>query len=168
MTRGRSSGFRPGRPATGAINPQSPDDARRMKRSTPDRRTGVLREKDQRQTPTAGQDRARRTGVNSVDSIRAGCRGPTSNSALPAFPLGRLNGQPVQQGSRTQVSRVGNLGESQQRDHYYRTSNPDGRLSPSKRPNRSVWLRKTSEKVLAFRLATRRASSRVTSIRART
>ncbi len=40
-------------------------------------------------TPTAGLDRGRRTSVNSVVSARAGCEGPTSNSALPAFPRGR-------------------------------------------------------------------------------
>ena len=50
---------------------------------------------------------------NSVVSARAACEGPTSNSAAAAFPLGRHYGQPVQQGSRTQVSTVGNLGESQ-------------------------------------------------------
>ena len=38
--------------------------------------------------------------------------GPTSNSAVAAFPSGRLYGLPVQQGSRTQVSMVGNLGKS--------------------------------------------------------
>ena len=40
-------------------------------------------------TPTVGLDRGRRTSVNSVVSARAGCEGPMSNSALPAFPRGR-------------------------------------------------------------------------------
>ena len=89
-----------------------------MKRSTPTRRTGVQRAKDQRQTPTAGQDRGRRATSN-----------PPVRSALPAkdqrqlrFSSSTLVGDrgranhppvvPVQQGSRTQVSMVGNLGKS--------------------------------------------------------
>ena len=76
------------------------------------RKTSAQRVKDQRQTSTAGLSRGRRTRVNSVDSARAACEGPTSNSAVAAFPRGRRYGLPVQQGSRTQVSMVGNLGKS--------------------------------------------------------
>ena len=89
-----------------------------MKRSTPTRRTGVQRAKDQRQTPTAGLGPRTESYVKSVVSIRAACEGPTSNSASAAFPRGRPGRAnhppvvPVQQGSRTQVSMVGNLGES--------------------------------------------------------
>ena len=64
-------------------------DVQRLKRSTPTRRTGARRVKDQRQTSTAGLSQGRRINVNSVDSARAGCEGPTSNSASPAFPRGR-------------------------------------------------------------------------------
>ena len=69
-------------------------------------------------TPTAGLDRGRRTSVNSVVSARAACEGPTS-TPLRQHSLvgdrGRANHPPVgpvQQGSRTQVSMVGNLGKS--------------------------------------------------------
>ena len=70
-------------------------------------------------TPTAGLDRGRRTSVNSVVSARAACEGPAS-TPLRQHSLvgdrGRANHppvMPVQQGPRTQVSMVGNLGESQ-------------------------------------------------------
>ena len=53
------------------------------------RQTGVRGVKDQRQTSTAGLGRGRRTNVNSVDSARAACERPTSNSAVAAFPRGR-------------------------------------------------------------------------------
>ncbi len=76
-------------PADGAINPNRQTGVRRQKRSTPSRWTGARRVKDQRQTSTAGLGRGRRTGVNSVDSARAACEGPTSNSASAAFPRGR-------------------------------------------------------------------------------
>ena len=82
--------LRPQCPAGEAINLSHRTSDQREKRSAPARRTGALRVKDQRQTPTAGLDRGRRTSVNFVDSARAGCEGPTSNSALPAFPRGRL------------------------------------------------------------------------------
>ena len=69
-------------------------------------------------TPTAGLDRGRRTSVNSVVSARAACEGPAS-TPLQQHSLvgdrGRANHppvMPVQQGSRTQVSMVGNLGKS--------------------------------------------------------
>ena len=80
------------------------------------RRTGVQREKDQRQTPTAGLDRGRRTSVNSVVSARAACEGlvtPHWQHSLVGN-RGRANHPPVvpvQQGPRTQVSMVGNLGQ---------------------------------------------------------
>ena len=104
-------------PAGEAINPNRQTSARRMEQSTPARRTGAQREKDQRQTPTAGLDRGRRATSN-----------PPVRSALPAkdqrqlrFSSSTLVGDrgranhppvgPVQQGSRTQVSMVGNLGK---------------------------------------------------------
>ena len=90
-----------------------------MKRSTPTRRTGAQRVKDQRQLQPPDLDRGRRATSN-----------PPVRSALPAkdqrqlrFSSSTLVGDrgranhppvvPVQQGSRTQVSMVGNLGKSQ-------------------------------------------------------
>ena len=61
----------------------------RQERSTPTRRTGVQRAKDQRQTPTAGLGPRTESYVKSAGSIRAACEGPTSNSASAAFPRGR-------------------------------------------------------------------------------
>ena len=92
----------------GALRPRCPAE----EAINSNRKTSAQREKDQRQTSTAGLGRGRRTNVNSVDSARAACEGPTSNSAVAAFPRGRLYGLPVQQGSRTQVSMVGNRGKS--------------------------------------------------------
>ena len=54
------------------------------------RKTGAQRVKDQRQLHPPDVDRGRRTRVNSVDSARAACEGPTSNSAVAAFPRGRF------------------------------------------------------------------------------
>ena len=71
------------------------------RRSTPDAEQVPGRLKDQRQTSTAGLDRGRRTNVklqppdwtedegptsNFVDSARAACEGPTSNSAVSSIP----------------------------------------------------------------------------------
>ena len=94
------------------LQPQDQCPAREGPTSNFNRQTGVRGVKDQRQTSTAGLGQGRRTNVNSVDSARAACEGPTSNSASTAFPRGRLYGLPVQQGSRTQVSMVGNRGKS--------------------------------------------------------
>ncbi len=57
----------PRRPAEEAINSNRKTSAQRQKRSTPTRRTGARRVKDQRQTSTAGLGQGRRTNVNSVD-----------------------------------------------------------------------------------------------------
>ena len=103
---------RPRCPTEGAINPNRKTRCPAGEAINFNRKTSAQREKDQRQTSTAGLSRGRRTRVNSVDSARAACEGPTSNSAVAAFPRGRLYGLPVQQGSRTQVSMVGNLGKS--------------------------------------------------------
>ena len=70
------------------LQPQDQCPAREGPTSNFNRRTGVRGVKDQRQTSTAGLGRGRRTNVNSVDSARAACEGPTSNSASTAFPRG--------------------------------------------------------------------------------
>ena len=86
--------LRPLGPANEAINPDRQTNARCAKRST----------------PPAGLDRGRRRFVNSVDSARAACEGPTSNSALAAFPLGL---SPCNRDHAPRLSMVGNRGESQ-------------------------------------------------------
>ena len=100
-------------PTSEAINPNHQTNAQRVKRSTPTTRPMPERVKrstlnapdrcpateainsdspdgcpagEGLVTPTAGLDRGRRTGVNSVVSIRAACKGPTSNSASAAIP----------------------------------------------------------------------------------
>ena len=123
------SALRPVRQADEAINHEPPDRAQREKRSTPHRRTGVQRRK--RSTPIAERVSSgrrachsnRRTGprtesyVKSVVSARAACEGlitPLRQHSLVG-DRGRANHPPVgpvQQGSRTQVSMVGNLGKS--------------------------------------------------------
>ncbi len=60
-----------------------------MKRSTPTRRTGVQRAKDQRQTPTAGLGSRTESYVKSAGSIRAACEGPTSTPLQQQYPRGR-------------------------------------------------------------------------------
>ena len=60
-----------------------------MKRSTPTRRTGVQRAKDQRQTPTAGLGPRTESYVKSAGSIRAACEGPTSTPLQQQYPRGR-------------------------------------------------------------------------------
>ena len=78
-------------PADEAINPSHRTNAQRMRRSTPARRTGVLRVKDQRQTSPDGR------GPRTKDQ----CQTPSIRPALvakdqrqtpqwPAFPRGRL------------------------------------------------------------------------------
>ena len=103
---------RPRCPTDEAINPNRKTRCPAGEAINSNRKTSAQREKDQRQLQPPDVDRGRRTRVNSVDSARAACEGPTSNSAVAAFPRGRLYGLPVQQGSRTQVSMVGNLGKS--------------------------------------------------------
>ena len=66
-----------------------------MKRSTPTRRTGVQRAKDQRQTPTAGLGPRTESYVKSAGSIRAACEGPTSNSASAAVPSWETGGERI-------------------------------------------------------------------------
>ena len=90
---GAQRAVRPSCPASEAINLN--------------RQTGVQREKGLSLQPP-DVDRGRRTGVNSVVSIRAACEGPTS-TPLRQHSLvgdrGRANHplvRPVQQGSRTQ------------------------------------------------------------------
>ena len=119
------------RPTDEAINPKHRTIAQRKERSTPNAGPVSSDGSDQLQplngcptgegliTPTAGLDRGRRTSVNSVVSARAACEGPAS-TPLRQHSLvgdqGRANHppvMPVQQGPRTQVSMVGNLGESQ-------------------------------------------------------
>ena len=114
---GRSDQPRPADwfPTEGAINPDRQAGVQRKKRSTPiaDRVSSGRR----------AYHSNRRTGprtesyVKSVVSIRAACEGPTS-TPLRQHSLvgnrGRANHPPVgpvQQGSRTQVSMVGNLGQ---------------------------------------------------------
>ena len=60
-----------------------------MKRSTPTRRTGVQRAKDQRQTPTAGLGPRTESYVKSAGSIRTACEGPTSTPLQQQYPRGR-------------------------------------------------------------------------------
>ena len=124
--------LRPLRPAKGAINPNRQTSAQREKRSTPTardrcpvceaisstRRTGAQREKDERQTPTAGLSRGRRTGVNSVDSVRAACEGPTSNSASAAFPLGL---SPCNRDHAPRFLWSETVVKAKQCNHYYQT-----------------------------------------------
>ena len=88
-------------PTDEAINPKRRTIAQRKERSTPNARPVSSGGSDQ--LPTTGRVSSgrrayhsnRRTGprtesyVKSVVSARAGCEGPTSNSALPAFPRGR-------------------------------------------------------------------------------
>ena len=128
---GRGAGCTPSlSPTDEAINPNRQTGSQRKERSTPTGRRVSSGRSDQLQslngcptgggliTPTAGLDRGRR--AKSTPSFR---------SALPAKGLitplrqhslvgdrGRANHPPVvpvQQGSRTQVSMVGNLGKSQ-------------------------------------------------------
>ena len=105
--------LRPQNPAEGAINPSRQTSAQRDEAISPNSPNRC----PAGEGPTSNFNRRteprRRTSVNSVHSARAACEGPTSNSAVAAFPRERLLGQLVQQGSRTQVSMVGNLGESQ-------------------------------------------------------
>ena len=61
----------------------------RQERSTPTRRTGVQRAKDQRQTPTAGLGPRTESYVKSAGSIRAACEGPTSTPLQQQYPRGR-------------------------------------------------------------------------------
>ena len=46
-------------------------------------------------TPTAGLSQGRRTRVNSVDSARAACEGPTSTPLQQHFPRGRPGGERI-------------------------------------------------------------------------
>ena len=90
-----------------------------MKRSTPTRRTGAQRVKDQRQLQPPDLDRGRRATSN--PPVRSAL--PTKDQRQLRFSSstlvrdrGRANHPPVvpvQQGSRTQVSMVGNLGKWQ-------------------------------------------------------
>ena len=116
-------------PTNGAINSDSPDQCPASEAINPNRQTGSQRK--ERSTPTVRRVSSgrrayhsnRRTGprtesyVKSVVSIRAACEGPTS-TPLQQHSLvgdqGRANHppvMPVRQGSRTQVSMVGNLGQ---------------------------------------------------------
>ena len=78
----------------------------RPRRSTSDARQVSNREKDQRQTSTAGQDRGRRTNVKLRRFGPRWLRRTNVNSAVASIPSWA---KPVQQGSRTQISKVGNL-----------------------------------------------------------
>ena len=66
-----------------------------MKRSTPTRRTGVQRAKDQRQTPTAGLGPRTESYVKSAGSIRAACEGPTSTPLSAAVPSWETGGERI-------------------------------------------------------------------------
>ena len=98
--------------------PQPPDGCPVTEAINFNHRTGVQRAKGLSLQPP-DLDRGRRTSVNSVVSARAGCEGPTSTPHCQHSLVGdrgRANHPPigpVQQGSRTQVSMVGNLGKSQ-------------------------------------------------------
>ena len=107
-TWGRSSRLHPGRPADKAINLNRQPGVQRPERSTPGRRTGARTIEG----PTSNFNR--RTGPRTKDqrqtssiAARAACEGPTSNSAVSSIPSWAE--MPVQQGSRTQISKVGNL-----------------------------------------------------------
>ena len=114
---GAQRAVRPSCPAEEAINLNHQTGVQRPKRSTPIRRTGVQREKALGQLQPAGLDRGRRTGVNSVLSARAACEGlitPLRQHSLVGDRGRAIHPpvMPVQQGSRTQVSMVGNLGKA--------------------------------------------------------
>ena len=101
-------------PTAGAINSDRQADVQRRKRSTPTRRTGVQREKGLSLQPP---DEAGDEGLDQLrPSARAACEGlvtPHWQHSLVG-DRGRANHPPiipVQQGSRTQVSMVGNLGQ---------------------------------------------------------
>ena len=105
---------------------QSVPGVQRMKRSTPSAerassgRSYQLQPQDQCPTgegPTSNFNRRMWTedeGPGSTPSIRPEllAKDQRQTPAVAAFPRGRLYGLPVQQGSRTQVSMVGNLGKS--------------------------------------------------------
>ena len=115
--------LRPLRPADEAINPNRQTSVQREKRSTPTRQTGARCVK--RSAPLAGRvPSGRRTNVNS--NRRTGPRTKDRGQLRRFAPccLRRTNvklrfssipswAKPVQQGSRTQVSMVGNRGKSQ-------------------------------------------------------
>ena len=114
---GAQGPLRSRRPTGEAINSNRQTGVQRRKRSTSNHRTGVQRAKGlSLQPPDWTEDE----GLGQlVVSARAACEGPAS-TPLRQHSLvgdrGRANHppvMPVQQGSRTQVSMVGNLGESQ-------------------------------------------------------
>ena len=96
------------------------------------RRTGVLRAKDQRQTSTAGLDR----GTKDRGQLRRfGPRWLRRTNVKLRIASILVGTKPVQQGSRTQISKVGTW-KNQQHNQYYRTSVRDGRALRRHRPNR--------------------------------
>ena len=121
-----------------------PAQSMRMKQSTPTARrvssgrsdplqppNSARRMKDQCQLQSSGLDRGRRTRVNSVDSARAACEGPTSTPQRQHSLVGDLResessfrSDPGKQGSCPQVSMVGTLGKAKQCDNYCRSETP--------------------------------------------
>ena len=93
-------------PSIGAINSQ--------------RQTGVQRAKDQRQLLPPDRTEDEGPTSNPVDTVRAGCEGPTSNSALPAFPLGH---SPCNRDHAPRFLWSETLEKAKQCSHYYPARN---------------------------------------------
>jgi len=139
---------RPQSPAEEAINLRRRMGVQRPKRSTAAAEQAPGRGKDQRQTSTC------RTGPRTKDRGQRRRFGPrwlrrtNVKLRIASIPSWVTLGSPVQQGSRTQVSKAGNLGENLQHDHYYLTRDRMGMACGGYSPNRSFWFQKTSTKVL--------------------
>ena len=142
----------------------------RRERSTPTVRTGCPAGEGPTSTSTTGLDRGR--GTNVIPR-RFGPRWlrrtnvKLRSASIPSWA------KPVQQGSRTQVSMVENLGESQTVQSLLPRPKPAGYplqgMSPRHRTKCSVQFHKTSTEVRFFRpVETTRLQAPITSTRDRT
>ena len=161
---------RPRCPTEGAINPNRKTRCPAGEAINSNRKTSAQRVKDQRQTSTAGrgprtkdQGQLRRFGPSCLRRTNVKLR----SGSIPSW---ETLGLPVQQGSRTQVSMVGNLGKSLTTHPLLPHSEPDVK-GFAVQPPKSLYLvhisfhkssHSSSGATTRFRAGYRRQSPRVT------